>query len=173
MRGDWVAADRALSDPRLKELSDASEVVSDSVFLARARVAFIQGEPAVARRYAEQALAAYRARSWIPQQEPWVAMKMAEAEAYLGHAEEASREAEAAWAKVVAGGDAVDRLKIQPALGRIYLILNRREDALSVLGRMMNEPCIAGPEEVRHDPFWSRLTDDPRFEETLRSAKEL
>ena len=58
-------------------------------------------------------------------------------------------------------------------LARIYVVLDRREEALTVLREMMTGPCLQSPEQVRHDPLWSRLKDDPRFEEILKSAKSL
>jgi hypothetical protein len=38
---------------------------------------------------------------------------------------------------------------------------------------MIMDYCDASPNEIRLDPFWSPLKDDPRFEEILKSAKPL
>ena len=100
-------------------------------------------------------------------------MKIAEADAYRGNAEAAIRGAESAWAEVVASRDAADAHLMQPSLGRIYLIVGRKQEALSVLAKMGNGTCDLGPQQIRHDPFWSRLAGEPRFEEILRSTKQL
>ncbi|MDO8544576.1 MAG: hypothetical protein Q7S40_29395 [Opitutaceae bacterium] len=56
---------------------------------------------------------------------------------------------------------------------QIHVVLGQKEDALGILRELMTGPCFRGPQEVRHDPLWSRLNADPRFEEILKSAKPL
>ena len=58
-------------------------------------------------------------------------------------------------------------------LGYVYLVLDRRDDALKTLRDLMTGPCLLGPESIRLDPVWARLKDDPRFEDTLKLAKPL
>jgi len=38
---------------------------------------------------------------------------------------------------------------------------------------MMTGPREITPMQVRMDPLWQRLKDDPRFEETLKLARPL
>jgi TolB-like protein len=168
-QGDWPEADRALADARLTQITDFLGIITDPPALYRARIANLRGDREAARRFADTAIAYYRAQSWVPRQLPWVAVRVAEAEAYAGRSDQAVRDAEAALAGV-AGRDALDAVTMQIRVGRIYAIAGRREQALAALRTAMAEPCDWGIQKIRHDPFWSRLADDPRFEATLRSA---
>ena len=125
-----------------------------------------------AARFADEAIAEYRQRSWAPRQKPWALVRIAQAEALAGRANEAVRDAEAAWAETN-GHDAIDAAMMQPLLAQTYLLAGRREEALAVLQRAMDGPCDWGPNKIQHDPIWSRLENDPRFEAILRSAKHL
>jgi hypothetical protein len=62
---------------------------------------------------------------------------------------------------------------LRSRIGQVFLVLNRREEALAMLHDMMTFPCDIGPEELRNDLMWSRLKDDPRFEQMLASARPL
>ena len=57
--------------------------------------------------------------------------------------------------------------------GRYLALLGRREDAVAMLREVMRGISRLSPNEIRLDPLWSRLKDDPRFEEILKSAKPL
>ena len=94
------------------------------------------------------------------------------AEAWAGRSEEAIRDAQAALANMTAQ-DAYDAAQLRQLLGTVYLALGRREEAIACLREMMSGPCLLSPKEIRVDPLWSRLKDDPRFEEILKSAKPL
>lgn len=57
-------------------------------------------------------------------------------------------------------------------MGRLFAtLLVRRDDAFSPPREMMTLPCKTGPENLRFDPFWRRVEDDPRFEEFMKLAK--
>lgn len=175
-RGEWAVADEILADPRVSNVFDwtaASDVIVDYAALARARVAFLRGQREAAQVYAEQALAKYRAGTWISQNKLWLELRMAEANAYCGRSDAALRGIEAAQAELRAAPDINDAVVMQPLLGRIYCILNRRTEALDMLAKMTNGACQLGPQQIRHDPFWSQFAADPRFERILASAKEL
>lgn len=59
-------------------------------------------------------------------------------------------------------------------VGRIYAAIGRNDDAITILHGLMEGICrVTPPNEIRHDPCWSRLKDDPRFEEILSAAKPL
>lgn len=58
-------------------------------------------------------------------------------------------------------------------VARAYVALGRRDEALALLRTMMTTTCSLSPNEIRLDPLLSRLKDDPRFEEILKSAKPL
>ena len=172
---DYTAADQALTDPRLKEMNppgDTAAAASEPVALHRALVAFLTNQKDTARRFAEAAIADYRQRTWTPYQQRFVAVGIALAKALAGRGDEAVRE----------GGVAADQAVKSDAwqgpigiyeLGLIYLVLDRRDEALATLKRFVDGPTVVTISEIRVDPFRSRLKDDPRFEEILNSAKPL
>jgi tetratricopeptide (TPR) repeat protein len=170
-RGDWTAADRALADPRFTQKADILGVTIDPPALFHARIAQGQGDRAAAQRFADEAISYYRGKPWPAREMPWVTLKVAEAEAYAGRAEQAVQDARAAWAGVF-GRDASDTAYMRIRLGRIYLLAGHRAEALDVLRQAMAEPSdwAWGPQRIRHDLLWSKLADDPRFETALMSA---
>ena len=171
-RGDLVAADHALSDPRLTMVPGVSGIINEPVALHRAQVAFLGGQREVAHAFADEAVAHFGSRPWVPRQEPWVLSATALAHALAGRADEAVRLGRESVA-VQATRDAFDIVSQRLQLAQIYLILDRRDEALTELKELMKGPCLSGPEQLRLSPFWSRLKGDPRFEEILKSAKPL
>ena len=169
---DYAAAERVLADPRLTSTPGRAAVINEPVAFARAWVAFLRDDRAAARTHADAALAALRAAPWSPRQEPWVLMATAQAHALAGRPEEALRDARAAWTQIVAR-DQFDARHFLEMYGEIYLCLGRNDDALASLRELFAGASVLGPREIRLDPLWSRLKDDPRFEEILRSAKPL
>ena len=173
LRGDYAAADRVLADAKLTALTErGSTVINDPVTFHRTQLAFLRGDSAAARQLADQAIAFYRESSWNSRQLTWVRMRIAMGNAWSGRADEAVREGEAALVDMSAQ-DSFDAPQLRRFLGEIYLAVGRRENAIALLQQMMSEPCALSPNAIRIDPLWSRLKDDPRFEEILRSAKPL
>ena len=173
LRGDYAAADQALANARLASFPEQnSTVINDPVAFHRAHLAYLRGEAAVARGYADQAIAYYRESTWNQRQQPWVQMRIAMAEAWAGRSAEASRDAQLAMAEVTAH-DAYDTTVLRQYLGEIHVSLGQREEAFACLRQMMREPVNVSPNEIRIDPLWSRLKDDPRFEEILKSDQPL
>jgi TolB-like protein len=170
--GDYEAAERALDDPRLTTLRGPGNVVNTPKALHRAFLAFLRGRPDEARAFANEAAAIYRAGQWSPRQEPWVMTGTAFALAFEGRADEAVRLAREAL-ELQGARDQLALIEQRPELGRLHLVLDRRDDAFAVLREMMTGPCEITPMQVRLDPLWSRLKDDPRFEEILKSAKPM
>jgi TolB-like protein len=171
-RGDLAAADQALADPRVGLVRGAGGIINEPAALHRALVAFLLGRRDVAGRLADEALASFGAEQWSPRQTPWVMTARALAHALAGRAEEAIRQAGEGFA-AQAARDAFALIPQRPGHAQVFLVLDRREQALAVLREMMTEPCEIGPEQVRLDPLWSRLKSDPRFEEILKTAKPL
>ncbi len=173
IRGDYAAAEQVLADPRQTARSEIeANVITEPVALFRAHLAFVRGEPEAAARFADQAIAYYRGGTWNARQVPWVNMRVAQAEAWAGRFDLAVRDARAAFAEMSAQ-DAFDAEQFRKYLGVVYLAAGQREEALACLREMMTRPCSLSPHHIRIDPFWSRLKDDPRFEEILKSAKPL
>jgi hypothetical protein len=109
----------------------------------------------------------------MPRQEPGARMGVALAHAYAGRHAEAVRDARTALASQQAH-DTYSARQMQNIYGQLLVVVGRQDEALDVLRTVMSE--LVGqeiPDEVRFHPIWSRLKDDPRFEEILRSAKPL
>ena len=173
LRGDYPAADQALANAQLASFPEWNHsVINDPVVFRRAYLAFLRGDSAVARGYADQAIGYYLESTWNQRQQPWVQMRIALAEAWAGRPAEASRDAQLAMAEATAR-DSFDAVNLRGYLGEIYVSLGQREEAFACLRQMMREPFSLSPNEIRIDPIWSRLKDDPRFEEILKSAKPL
>jgi TolB-like protein len=170
--GDLQAVDRVLADSRLSYIPSPIRVINDPVALYRGLDAFLRGRPDEARTFANEALAYYRSGQWTHRQEPVAMIGTALALALAGRGDEAMKLANDAFA-VQSSRDAFSVTSLRPKVAQIYLMLGRREEALALLREMMTGPCDIGPEEVRIDPFWSRLKSDPRFEQILASAKPL
>ncbi len=172
IRGDLAAADRVLADPRMTSVVNLDSTINDPVDLHRAYVAWLRERPDEARRFADEAIATYRRQQWVPRQEPWVQLGIARAEAYAGRMDDALRDGKAALDTEIAR-DALSTLDLRNEYGRILVVGNRREEAIAILREMMSAPCNLSSNDIRFDPLWSRLKDDPRFEEILKSAKPL
>jgi len=172
-RGDLAAADRVLADPQLANLPESvNTVINDPPALFRAELAFIRGDQVSARRFSDEAIAYYRRGRWNARQQPWVRMRMAQAYAWAGRADESLRDAREAMAEVTIH-DVYDAVHLRQWQGEVLLSLGRNDEAVGVLRELMTGPSFLTPNEARSDPLWSRLKNDPRFEEILRSAKSL
>ena len=172
LEGDLLAAEHALSDPSLKGVLNQSGSISEPVALHRAYVAYLLGKAGAAKEFSDQAISAYRNSIWTHRQQPWVLMGIAMAEAYEGRGDDAVRDGEAALDQLAAA-DAYDSLEMRFEYGKILVICDRRKDALSVLGEIIARPGILAPRSFPFDPVWSRLKNEPRFEEILNSVKPL
>jgi TolB-like protein len=173
LKGDLDAADHVLSDPRLTFVLNSDGSINDPVALHRAFVAFLQGRPDDARRFAEDAIASFHRLEWSPRQRPWVQLGLARAEEYEGHFDEAIRDGRAALDEGIRL-DAFSSLEMRNEYGRILVLGGRRDDSFALLREMAGLPMPARtPSYIRHDVVWERLKDDPRFGEIIASMKAL
>ena len=177
LNGDYAVADQALGDLGVSMLATGGwsagnatgGALGEPAVLLRAEIAFLRRQPDLARKYADEAIVYYRAGSWTKRQQPSLPVELARAEALAGRVETALRDAPGAVARL-AEFDFWAGVSALPELGRIYLICGKRAEALDCLRRTMTAPGPS-PNDIRLDPIWSRLKDDPRFEEILKSAK--
>ena len=170
--GDLPTRERDLAASVLKVVPGPGSVVNDPISLPRARVAFLLGKREVARGFAEEAITFYREQKWNPRQQGFVMLGTAMAHAIAGRSEEAIRLGKEGfeWQTV---RDHYLESDAREILSNVFLVLDRRDVAFALLREMMTLPCKTGPEELRLDPFWARVKDDPRFEEYLKLAKPL
>ncbi len=173
LAGNLDAADRALADPRMKSVPNSDGTIGDPVALHRAFVSYLRGKPDEARQFANAAIEAYHNQKWSPRQEAWAKMGIAKAEAYAGRGDEAIRDGKAALDDELTR-DGYSSLAMRVDYGAILVIGNRRDEAIAVLREIAAQPLInQTPNGIRFDLVWSRLRDDPRFEEILKSAGPL
>ncbi len=168
---DYAAAEQVLGDPRLEYLT-TFDVINEPVALAQANVAHLRNDRATARARADEAITALRNGKWSLRQEPYVRMAMARAHALAGRADDALRDASAAWEQIVAQ-DQSGAVALREEYAEVHLVLGRDADALNILRECFAGASRRGPQETRISPLWSRLKGDPRFEEILKSAKPL
>jgi TolB-like protein len=167
--GDLATAERLLEDPRMPPLAEGLGVVNAPVALTRARVAWLQGRQEDARRFADEAVADLRARTLTPRQEPIALFLTAFAHAFAGRHEEARRGARQALVEQRAR-DVYAAETMDDGHGQLLVVCGRRDEALEVLRSLLNGARVPAPDAIRFNQVWSRLQDDPRFEEILRAA---
>jgi TolB-like protein/Flp pilus assembly protein TadD len=170
--GDLEAADRVLSDPRLVVILPGHDVAVEPVALYRAQIAALQDKRPAAEKWADEAIAFFRRQTWSPRQEPSVQMGIALAEACANRPEAAVRAARAAHEHQTRT-DALMSAMAGINLGRVYLLTGRRDDALNTLRSALSSGGDITAQEIRDDVLWSRLKDDPLFEEILAATKPL
>jgi tetratricopeptide (TPR) repeat protein len=172
LAADFPAAARALENPGIVTVPNSDSSITDPVALHRAYVAFLRGDSAAARKFADEAIQVYRDGQWNPRQEPFVLIGRARAAAFAGRAADAQRDAEAAWQRVV-GRDAFASSTVLFEVARVYASLGERAKAFQTLRQLLGGISYFAPAEIRFEPILSRLKDDPQFEEILREAKPL
>ena len=99
-------------------------------------------------------------------------MDIARAHALAGRKDVALREGEAAMTAQIRL-DAFTAANQRFVYGRLLVTCDRPAEGLGVLREYIGGFGATTPNEIRLDPIWSRLKDDPRFEEILKSAKPL
>jgi TolB-like protein len=171
-REDYASAQAWLAVLPVTTLPGPARVINQPVALERAMVAFLAGDADAAKRFGDDAIAALQRRAWNDRQMTWVKTALAHAHAYAGRREDALREIDAAM-ELAERKDKFDVVVLMPLLGRVQLILGDPAAALQSLQRAMSGPCYSTPAQIRFDPVWQLLKDDPRFDQILRSAKPI
>jgi len=173
LAGDLAKADGALADPRFTSVDGLGSIIAEPGALHRAMIARLRGQNEEAQRFADEAIAWQHRQKLAPRQQPYVALVIARAKAFAGRTAEAIPELQAG-VTLALKLDAYGGVGTMIEAGRAYVALGRNDDALALLRVLMNGPAGGlSPNEIRVDPLWSRLKDDPRFEEILKSAKAL
>ena len=172
MQGDYAAAERALASPRLKTMVSLGALLNDPADRYRALAVFLGGDRDRARVLAGQAMEYYQTHTWISRQTGAVKLGMALCEALTGHSDQALALVKEAyeWQLTRDVFVAEDYFGL---ITEIYFVLGRDEDTLATLRTMMTKPSGTYPDQIRLSPFFSRVKNDPRFEEYLKLAKPL
>ena len=172
LEGDLAGADRALNDARLTVMTSVGGVEIEPAVLHRAWIAFLRGQPDQAKKFADETIAYFGARSWNARQQTLVNVAVGQAHALAGRREEALASARAGLA-AIGDRDRLDRSIVVQGVGRIYIVLGMKDEAFVSLKEMVEGPANMIPREIPYDAVWSRLKEDPRFDEILKSAKPL
>lgn len=168
--GDLMAAEQVLNDPRQGWLPTYGQIIALPVSSFRAELALLRGDQAAARKHATDAITALRAGHWSPRQEPAVRLALARARVCAGE-EGAAVELLQAMETLVRREKFLSLTWSEAA--RTLAAAGHNDEALECLRRLMSGPSVDVPQELRHDPFFTKLKSDPRFEEILKSAKPL
>ncbi len=171
-RGDLVAAERILTDPRLTKVTTISGAIDLPVAFDRAQLALLRGDQALAKKQAAEAIRAFEAGPWSPRQESLVQFGLARTRALTRPAEDGARDILAGLREVSQRDAFLGYVSLLDAAETLALI-GRREEALTCLRDYFSGPSERTPREVRENPLLASLKSDPRFEEILRSVKPL
>jgi tetratricopeptide (TPR) repeat protein len=141
------------------------------------------GDEQAARVWADSAVAEARATLVErPEPVPWDRFgAAASAHAYLGlslalrgdpgDAEEAVREAEEAVRLYGYDRDSQDSDTFDWLLLRTYVLTGRADQALAFMGELLSRPSVFGLGDLKLDPLYDELRQDPRFEGLIRKAE--
>ena len=147
-----------------------------------ARIARFQGETEKARGYFESArqifeeTLAKNANSWI---ESHARAYIAEVDAALGRKEDAIREGRKAVELWPLKRDAVLAPDVAAYLAIVYMWSGERDAALQQLAEVVKLPASSSPlppcpglsaGELKLDPLWDELRNDPRFDKIIAEA---
>ena len=141
------------------------------------------GDEQAARVWADSAVAEARATlAERPEPVPWDRFgAAASAHAYLGlslalrgdpgDAEEAVREAEEAVRLYGYDRDSQDSDTFDWLLLRTYVLTGRADQALAFMGELLSRPSVFGLGDLKLDPLYDELREDPRYEGLIRKAE--
>jgi TolB-like protein/predicted Ser/Thr protein kinase len=107
-------------------------------------------------------------QSWLRERPgiwDWLSM-IAVADAALGREQEALREEE----RALSLPDSLERSEIILDLPAIYCWLGKREQALEELEKLVKTEAGVSYGDLKFDPCWDSLRDDPRFDKILQQA---
>lgn len=130
--------------------------------IARAR-----GDEKAARREFESALTTVENDVECCAADGKILMMQAFLHTALGNREQAIRFGEAATAALPIERDAFDGATLATNLAAIYAQVGEKERALHSLGQLRGVPMAATPGNLRVEPEWDALREDPRFKALL------
>ena len=139
-------------------------------------VAYLQGNVALADEHATAVEAFLRQGHWTGNVRWNSRSQLVRIAAFTGDKAGALRLAQEL-RRDIAGKDFQTELGELTRLGRTYALLGERDEAFAILRKLLTGPSVTSfagsPRLIRLDPCWSKLRDDPRFEEILKAAKPL
>jgi TolB-like protein len=138
--------------------------------IIQAQLHAFRHEPALARAYADSALAGFDERLRDTPNDGQSHVFRGLALAYLGRKAEAIREGERGVALQSIAQDAFSGPYIQHQLVRIYLLTGEPERALDRLEPLLRVPYYLSPGWLRIDPNFDPLRSNPRFQRLVEGS---
>ena len=167
--GDRISASLVTSDPGFWPMLDALSLVTFTgdtarYHLIKAEQAYFRRDAAAERVHADSARVVLEPRVRSLPDEAKLLGPLALAYSHLGRHAEAVRAGERAAANLPVERDAVSGPFVLGYLARVYLMANQPEQAIEILERLSRLPTWVSPAELRVDPIWAPLRDNPRFQ---------
>lgn len=144
---------------------------SASHHLARAELAELAGDSAVARVHFDSLRSLARSRLEDDPGEALSHSHLALAEAGLGRHEAGLAEARRALELLPPDRDALWGMTMLTNLAWVQVRAGRRAEALESLDRLLRLPSGLTPAWVEIDPLWTPLRENPRYREILEAAR--
>jgi tetratricopeptide (TPR) repeat protein len=143
-------------------------VARDKAFVARARGDAAKTRDAfqAARKTFENELQSRRRPN-----DPQLLSILAVYDAGLGRKEEALRESQKAIDLFPKGGDATDGPEFLRRQALVFAWAGERDRALQLLSDLVRRPGPLSPGELKFDPGWDDLRQDPRFAEVVAACE--
>jgi tetratricopeptide (TPR) repeat protein len=152
-------------DQLIKEQPGASRFHS-----RRAVVARLMGDKERARSEFSQSCDLLRTLTAKGSEDSNVWLSLAVDEAAVGQKEASLQAAQRALQLAPPQHDAVDGPVAETWLAQVYAQLGQRDAAFDLLLRLSRAPCGPLLGELKFDPAWNNLRNDPRFTTVLRTA---
>jgi len=131
------------------------------------KVLLLMGREEPGRTAMDSARADLEERLEATPEDPRIHTVLGETYAWLGRGDAAVRHGRRAVELYPVEKDALEGPSFLAALARIHAVLGHREQALDLLERVMAIPGRLDPANLRYDPEWGALRDDPRFRALL------
>ena len=172
--GDFASAEANFENAGAT-VSGPADVIDNPIARDRALLAYFQGDVARTHQEAATACRYFESGKWTSRQEAMAAAELTQLYALTGDASAARTALQRSRDLFRQRPDAFVEAEAHAIWGGALIVLGDREAALAELRTLMTGPgsLVLLPVCARLDPLWSRLKDDPRFEEILKLAKPL
>jgi len=133
--------------------------------------ALAQGDLPHARSLLQTALSFYESELAKAPLSDQVHLDVAAAQAFLGHKEEAIREARLAAELRPEAKDARMGVYCSIAVAQVYAWAGETDDAMALVERLVTTPVGPSVVDLRHNWMWDPLRKDPRFQKLLAGTE--